>query len=67
MKQTHSQEATPMPVNATSEWFYVWLAYGLTGVTLLVYFFRMRARRVAALRSLTDSAALDVTGSGTAP
>ncbi|MEO5509365.1 MAG: hypothetical protein ABIV28_00210 [Longimicrobiales bacterium] len=37
-----------------SRWFYVGLAYGLTWVSLLVYWFRMRARRIAALRELTD-------------
>ena len=37
-----------------SEWFYVWLAYGLTAVTFIVYYFRLRARRLAALRALTD-------------
>lgn len=41
---------------AESEWFYIWLSYGLTWVTFLVYFFRMRGRRMAALRKLTDAA-----------
>jgi heme exporter protein D len=42
-----------------SEWFYIWLSYGVTWVALLVYWFRMRARRVAALRVLTDGGAAD--------
>jgi heme exporter protein D len=39
-----------------SEWFYIWLSYGVTWVALLVYWFRLRGRRVAALRALTERA-----------
>jgi hypothetical protein len=39
---------------ATNEWFYIWLSYGVMWIGFTVYFFRMRARRVAALRALTE-------------
>ncbi len=37
-----------------SPWFYVGLSYGITWVAFAVYLFRLRARRVAALQTLTD-------------
>lgn len=46
-------------VRAMSEWFYVWLSYGVTWIAFLVYWFRLRARRIAALRILTDGGSND--------
>ncbi len=42
-------------MNSMSPWFYIGLSYGLTWIAFGVYWFRLRARRIAALRTLTDN------------